>query len=184
MTKIFAVLIFSGEFLTSLLLLFSLLQPEHRIWPPKSEQAWGRYLTLFLFNTIAALIIALGILDWGGNSIPVWLQILGGLLWSGGMGLAVWGMLCLGKGNTTGIPACLIERGPYRWTRNPQYLGFILGLIGWGLLSSSTFTLAACAGAIIPVILAPRVEEPWLLEIYGREYAEYLKRVPRFLLIL
>jgi protein-S-isoprenylcysteine O-methyltransferase Ste14 len=97
------------------------------------------------------------------------------------MGLAIRGVTCLGIKNTTGSSTGLVIKGPYRWTRNPQYLGFMLGLLGWGLMSGSTYTLIAGIAGWVPLYLVPRTEEPWLLEKYGSQYQEYLHCVPRYL---
>ena len=138
---------------------------------------------LLLFNLTGAGIITLGILDWGAGSFPFWIRLFGGLFWMAGMVLAVKAIIILGAKNTSGNPIELVVKGPYRWTRNPQYLGFMVGLIGWGLMSNSIFTLAGGIAGCLPLILVPRAEEPWLLEKFGPAYAEYLKKTPRFLLL-
>ena len=136
---------------------------------------------LFLFYLTDGGIITLGILDWGGEGFPVWIRLIGGLLWLTGMILAVWAVACLGIKNTTGNPSELVIIGPYCWTRNPQYLGFMAGLIGWGLLSGSILTLITGTTGWLPLILIPRTEEPWLLDKFRSAYAEYLTTTPRFL---
>lgn len=57
----------------------------------------------------------------------------------------------------------LVRRGPYRFSRNPQYVGFIVGLIGWVFLSSSRLALPASFAGVIPLIVVPFAEEGWLL---------------------
>ena len=136
------------------------------------------------FNLTAFGIILLGVLDWKTGFSDSWNRVIGGLLWITGMGLAIRGVTCLGIKNTTGSSTGLVIKGPYRWTRNPQYLGFMLGLIGWGLMSDSTYTLIAGIAGWIPLYLVPCVEEPWLVDKYGAEYADYLKTIPRFLFLL
>lgn len=180
---LFAVIIFL-EMICTAIVLFSLFRPLDRIWPPKSDRSPERILMLLLFNLSSGGIITLGVLDWNAWFVPVWVRGIGGGFWAAGMSLAIQAVTCLGTKNTTGIHSGLVIKGPYRWTRNPQYLGFMLGLIGWGLLSASPFTLIAGMGSCIPLFLIPRAEEPWLLERYGAAYADYLQQVPRFLLKL
>ena len=74
----------------------------------------------------------------------------------------------------------LVRRGPYGLSRNPQYLGFIIGLIGWALMANSALTLIASIVGIISLVLVPFAEEPWLLARHGAAYEEYKRTVPRF----
>jgi protein-S-isoprenylcysteine O-methyltransferase Ste14 len=59
-------------------------------------------------------------------------------------------------------------------------VGFILALAGWGLLTASGPGLIACLAGILPLLLVPFAEEPWLEERYGPAYKEYKRTVPRF----
>jgi protein-S-isoprenylcysteine O-methyltransferase Ste14 len=169
------------ELICTAMVIFSMLQPEKKIWPPKEEDSPGGILMQALFNLTAVGIILLGILDWGKTVLPVLVRILGGLTWLAGMALAVWAVICLGVKNTTGKMSGLTTKGPYRWTRNPQYLGFMASLIGWGMTTSSPLAMVAGLVGWVPLCLVPRIEEPWLLEVYGEAYQEYLQGTPRFL---
>ena len=76
----------------------------------------------------------------------------------------------------------LVVEGPYRFSRNPMYLGMLLVLIGLGLLLASTIPLL-----IVPLFLwliSARfvvVEERMLAERFGTAYVEYCRRVRRWL---
>ena len=75
----------------------------------------------------------------------------------------------------------LIESGIYRWTRNPQYLGYYLLLLGNAVVSGSAiafifviiFILLIHAGVIL-------VEEPHLRQVFGADYETYTQRVARY----
>ena len=134
------------------------------------------------FNLTAVSIILLGVLDWNTASYKSWMRVIGGLLWVSGMSLAIWAVSCLGLKISSGSSSGLIVHGPYRWTRNPQYLGFMLGLIGWGLMTGSSCTLIAGIAGWIPLYPVPWTEEPWIMETYWNAYNEYKKNKPRFLL--
>ena len=106
--------------------------------------------------------------------------MLGVPLSLGGIGFSLWSITILGPSSTYGNEGPLILRGPYRISRNPQYLGFIVALIGWSIVTSSEATILAALVWIIPLVLVPFAEEPWLLQRHGSEYEEYLRKVPRF----
>lgn len=83
----------------------------------------------------------------------------------------------------------LTTAGPYAYVRNPLYLGNCITAVG--------FYVAACGAASMPVRVALAVlmvvlyggvygaiiplEEAYLGQTFGAEYAEYCKRVPRLI---
>jgi len=72
--------------------------------------------------------------------------------------------------------------GPYLRLRNPLFAGLLVTLAGAAVVLGSwllaAVTLAAFLGAHVWVV---RVEEPRLRARFGDAYAEYLRRVPRWL---
>ncbi len=75
----------------------------------------------------------------------------------------------------------IIEAGPYRYMRNPLYLGTILHTLALALImprSGAVFALA-----IIPVFQMRLIfaEEPFLLSRLGAPYATYCSVVPRLI---
>jgi protein-S-isoprenylcysteine O-methyltransferase Ste14 len=98
-----------------------------------------------------------------------------------GNALALWAIAALGMAPTSGDESTLVSRGPYRFSRNPQYVGFILALIGWGLITNSVLALIVSLAGIVPFLLVPLAEEPWLRERLGAAYADYQRTVPRFI---
>ncbi len=137
---------------------------------------------LFLFILSGTGVILIGILDWNSVDFPLWLRILLGIpLWLGGGALSLWAVVALGVASTSGNESAIVHRGPYRFSRNPQYVGFILSLVGWALVTCSLLTFIASLLGIVPLILAPFAEEIWLMEKHGSPYAEYMRIVPRFI---
>lgn len=161
--------------------IFSVRYPARRIWPPKADSKYGIPFMFALFIINGLSLIVLGIADWNLGGFPAWLRIAAFLPWLGGCSLAAWSATVLGMDNTLGARDRLIIRGPYRWIRNPQYLGFMLALLGWGFTSGSWQTLIAGSAACIPLATVPLAEEPWLLDRYGQEYESYFQNTPRFL---
>jgi protein-S-isoprenylcysteine O-methyltransferase Ste14 len=170
-----------AEVLSAVAVVVSITLPGWRIWPPRHKGSRTAYLMWLLFGTSAAGVISLGIIDWGSLDLPPWFRWAAGVpLWSGGNVIAVWAMVVLGMGSTLGGERGLIRRGPYGFSRNPQYVGFLMGLIGWAIVTNSRLTLAASLVGVIPLVLVPFAEEPWLKERHSAAYEEYRRTVPRF----
>lgn len=76
----------------------------------------------------------------------------------------------------------LIDRGVYRWSRNPQYVGYALLLAGisFAVMSIWAFALALAFALFIHCYIVS-VEEPHLRKAFGEAYDAYLKRTARYL---
>lgn len=78
-------------------------------------------------------------------------------------------------------PRLLVDVGPYRWVRNPMYLGFALMLLGEAVLFGSLAIVALWA--VLMAVLHAFVlwyEEPALERKFGAEYRAYRQRVNRW----
>lgn len=79
-------------------------------------------------------------------------------------------------------PLKFIAKGVYRYSRNPMYLAIFLTFFGgwlfFGHLLLLIYVLAAVPAIHLFVVYK---EEPELKRIFGKEYLDYLKRVPRWL---
>jgi protein-S-isoprenylcysteine O-methyltransferase Ste14 len=76
----------------------------------------------------------------------------------------------------------IVESGPYRFTRNPIYLGMFLGLIGLAIASDTLWLLLM----LVPFALVIRYgvvarEEAYLERKFGDVYCSYRSRVRRWL---
>jgi protein-S-isoprenylcysteine O-methyltransferase Ste14 len=139
------------------------------------------------------LIYAAGLLlGWGLQRLwpRLWLPVSWArplalaLLLAGLIGIA--GVVAFRRAGTTPNPwratTSLVTGGPYRFTRNPMYVGFTL----WYLAATSW------VNALWPLLLLPLVllvmqrgviarEEAYLRRRFGREYEEYSVGVRRWL---
>ena len=95
--------------------------------------------------------------------------------------LVGWGALTLGLRNTAGLPDVFVQSGPYRFTRNPQYLGDIVLFLGLSLAANSWMVWIVHGLLSLVFVIAPLAEETWLEEQYGDSYQYYKRRVSRFL---
>ena len=164
-------------------LVLTLLLPRFRAWPPPSKHSWQYYFVWVTTISSYIGIIMIGILDWNSLTINPWLRYpVGILLMIFGFMLAMWGVWTLGIHTSQGLGGDLVREGPYRFTRNPQYVGDIAIIIGYIFLSNSKMVLIVGILGIIWFILAPFAEEPWLRDQLGAAYDKYLTEVPRFIL--
>jgi len=114
-------------------------------------------------------------------------QVAGIALVLGGSVLALWcigSFVVLGRGTPAPFdpPLRLVVRGPYRFVRNPMYLGAGLALLGLAIFYGSAAVLAyGLALAVGMHLLVLLYEEPTLREKFGDEYRAYCARVHRWL---
>ena len=78
-------------------------------------------------------------------------------------------------------PRRLVIRGPYRWIRNPMYVGAGAALLGAALyyrsLPLAAYGLAVMGALHLFVVI---YEEPALRRTFGREYRVYCERTGRW----
>ena len=78
----------------------------------------------------------------------------------------------------------VVDRGLYAITRHPQYLGYMFLACGFALLSQHWVTvLLAVVGVTFFYLQAVR-EERYCLAQLGEPYEQYLRRIPRFNIVL
>ena len=139
---------------------------------------------LLLLHVLAAFL-----LNW---LLPLPFTFPKTLEWTGyvlvliGLGVAFSAVSQFGKMHTTldphGSASAIVTSGPYRFSRNPIYLGFICTLIGlplalnnyWGAVLSPLLMLSLYR-------LVIKHEEAYLEEKFGDVYTSYKSRVRRWL---
>ena len=105
-----------------------------------------------------------------------------------GIAIAMGGVVSFRRAKTTVNPlrpeasAALVSTGVYSFTRNPMYLGMALVLFAWGAYLSSFWSLV---GPLLFALYITRFqivpEERALERLFGASFAEYKKRVRRWL---
>ena len=96
----------------------------------------------------------------------------------------VWNFAAVG-GGTPGpwdAPSQVVATGPYRWVRNPIYIGALLIVLGEAWLFTSLPLLEYAAGmAVFFHLFVVGYEEPALGRRFGPAYADYRRAVPRWI---
>ena len=111
---------------------------------------------------------------------------IGGIVFVLALALFAWAIATMtraGSNVPTNLPTTtIVETGPYRFTRNPIYLGMFLGLVGLAIAFDSLWLLVM----LVPFTLAIRYgvvarEEAYLERKFGDAYRQYRARVRRWL---
>lgn len=100
--------------------------------------------------------------------------------------VAGWSWLMFRRAGTTTVPgrtsSKLVRSGPYRFTRNPMYVGLVLVYLGEagvlrqiGPMLFLPFVVLYLNHIVIPV------EEAQLTEVFGQDYERYAERVHRWI---
>jgi len=134
-------------------------------------------------------VAAMGLACWGlgsPHSIPAPWHWLGLLPLVAGLALAQAGKRLFRRRGTQvdtfAAPGTLVVDGPYRWTRNPMYLGMAAAALGAAVLlhgAPSSFGLAALF-AVVADRWYVRHEERALEEAFGEAWRAYKRRVRRW----
>ncbi len=163
-------------------ILWSVVFPEKRIWPPlqkwswKYGVVWGLFLGAFGADILMMLKDRSDLLPIGAERYFLGLPlVLVGLVFLG------WGAYALGFQRSLGVAGELVTTGPYRFTRNPQYLGDILLFLGLAVMANTFRVVAGLSLLVLALLLMPLAEEPWLEAMYGEAYRRYKMTTPRFL---
>ena len=139
----------------------------------------------FLFVYLPARVIA-----WSGIARPAsmaWPQIAGAVICTAGAIIALWCVgtfIFIGKGTPAPFdpPRRLVVRGPYRFVRNPMYIGAALALAGAALFYESLPVLLYCAALLVfSHGMVVFYEERKLRKTFGRDYEAYCRSVRRWL---
>jgi protein-S-isoprenylcysteine O-methyltransferase Ste14 len=121
---------------------------------------------------------------WSKFGLPEWVRWLGvviGLLCIAGI---YWLFSSIGSGITptsaTRKQHTLVTSGPYHWVRHPLYTVGSSMFISFGMMADNWFI--AALGILTFILMAIRTpkEEANLIEKFGDEYRDYMKRTGRF----
>ena len=74
----------------------------------------------------------------------------------------------------------LVTEGIYRWSRNPQLVGWTLVLVGLGLVCGSAMVLFLALVFLVSTRLSLPPEEALLERLYGEAYERYRRRTHRY----
>ena len=145
------------------------------------------YATLFI--GLLLFYVPTRVLSWSGIVRPTAIeepQIAGVIIGAAGAVVALWCIFTfawIGRGTPAPFdpPRRLVIRGPYRFVRNPMYIGAGLALAGAALFYESV-SLLAYAGVFLLAthFFVVWYEEPTLRRTFRQEYEAYCRQVRRW----
>ena len=149
--------------------------PAYRIWPPI---ALGGPLLIGVILTAGAgdpfTLASAGARVFGAVLVVLF------AVWNG------WTLSVMAANRTAVLPGgatrAVLDRGPFRLSRNPLYLGLIVLDVALALLWPSAWALIFVPvgiGLLYWGAIAP--EERYLINKFGAEYDDYRRRVRRWL---
>jgi protein-S-isoprenylcysteine O-methyltransferase Ste14 len=148
--------------------------PAFRIWPPVSVGV-PLGLGLLLSSLVGDPLTRSPLTTCVG-----WLLMAIFAVWNG------WALMAVARHRTALLPGAetttVIDTGSFAWSRNPLYVGLLVGSAGVALVVGSLWALAALPvewallrwGAVLP-------EERYLSAKFGPVYAAYRRRVRRWI---
>jgi protein-S-isoprenylcysteine O-methyltransferase Ste14 len=82
----------------------------------------------------------------------------------------------------TARPTMLVDEGPFRFGRNPMYLGIAVAMVGVGVAAGVPLMAVAAANfvAIVATVHIPH-EEAQMRHVFGGWYSDYAASVRRWL---
>jgi protein-S-isoprenylcysteine O-methyltransferase Ste14 len=148
-------------------------------WAPWIE-AWGLGERIPLIEWLALGLSRLGLVSFT-VATPV-VIVLGALIAAIGAILRVWGTAYLGSATVQHgqmLAAAVMADGPYRYVRNPLYLG------SWFMLAAMAFIMPVTGAFFVMIVVTVFLlrlilgEEVFLTGKLGEPYRAYLRAVPR-----
>ena len=124
------------------------------------------------------------LMAWSSVPFPLWLR------WSGFALIGLWGVLFVWTfqtlgGNLTDTVVTrkdhtLVTTGPYRYVRHPFYLAFFIAIIGGSIVTANWYLFLTSLLPFAFLVARTRIEEEKLVERFGDEYRDYMKKTGRF----
>lgn len=122
--------------------------------------------------------------SWSQFAMPPWLRWLGVIGASSSVLLVAWTHRALGRQYSAELVIqkdhALVTTGPYARTRHPMYTALNMFSFSMAITTSNLLVLFFAILVILPFPWIARAEEQVLLETFGEEYREYMRRTGRF----
>ncbi len=110
-----------------------------------------------------------------------WVFWLGAVVCAAGLLFSVWARRHLGSNWSQAVTVKhgheLIQSGPYAFVRHPIYAGLLTGFLGSAIARGEWRGLLAVAIVFAALWHKLKLEEKWMREQFGEQYAAYSRKV-------
>ncbi|NOX89084.1 MAG: isoprenylcysteine carboxylmethyltransferase family protein [Calditrichaeota bacterium] len=161
---------------------FSEIKKTYKRKGTYSAKLLSAWFAMWAFHHIPLILSSF----YGVWSIPIdkTFSLAGGLILFGiGVIILPMGMIEFGslRRSTGQDISKLVTTGVYRWSRNPQFVGWFLMLLGISLAGRSAFAFALTGVfAVVIYFYTILLAEPYLESLYGEEYRLFKSRTARW----
>jgi protein-S-isoprenylcysteine O-methyltransferase Ste14 len=144
----------------------------------------------FWFGGIILYIIIPGWITFLSIPLPDWFRLIMVGVTALCIPVILWGYRALGRNWVHALEPSkflrrkketLVTSGPYRYVRNPIYLGSFTFIIALALVAANWLLLVPALVLITIIYAQIGNEERMLIEKFGDRYREYMKRTPRLI---
>jgi protein-S-isoprenylcysteine O-methyltransferase Ste14 len=187
--------LFASMFLMRFWFGFRVWRTGERILPDRAALQREGFWTVALDRLFYLLVAGVVLLWFQGNSLqslafpaPDWLRWAGVALGIASVGLFAWTHAVLGRFWSTTLQLRpdhqLITAGPYARIRHPMYSAILGWLMSLGLVGANWTAFVLAALGTLIVLLRTQGEEKMMLEQFGNNYREYMRRTGRLLPVI
>ena len=144
----------------------------------------------FWFGGIILYAILPGWIVFLSISLPDWFRLIMVGVAVLSIPFTLWGYRTLGKNWVHALEPskfqhrkgeALVTSGPYHYVRNPIYLGAFAFIVALALVAANWLILLPAIVLIAIIYRQIEKEEAMLIDTFGDEYGEYMKRTPRII---
>ncbi len=177
-------------------LIFLVVGGYHRIRAAQSQEkidrtreGWPILISLRMaglgtFGTAAAWLWNPSWFEWAAIAMPEWARWVGVGCFAITIGWLAWMFITLGRNLTDTVvtreAAKFVSHGPYRYVRNPMYLGILMVGLSLGLALGTWLLPLGSITTFSILAMRTSTEEKYLLAKFGDRYRDYMRQVGRF----
>ena len=177
-------------------LTFVVIGGYHRIRAAQSKEkidrtleGWPILIALRLaglgtFGSVIAWLWNPSWFEWATVAMPDTARWVGVAWYAFAIAWLIWMFVTLGRNLTDTVvtreAAYFVSHGPYRYVRNPMYLGILMVGLSLGLALGTWFLPLGSITAFSILAMRTSTEEKYLLAKFGDQYRDYMRQVGRF----
>jgi len=187
-------LFFRSLFIAIYVLFFS-VRIRYRVESARREPEKRQKIELWPFGILVFAILGYFVcvilyminspwISWLRLALPLWIRLLGALGAIFSTIVVTWTHRELGRQYSAEFAIqkehILITTGPYAKTRHPMYSALNGFSLSMALMASNILVILFAALVAVPFPWITREEEQMLIQTFGKEYQDYMKRTGRF----